>query len=74
MSARREEHIEHFMLSAADSYFSLLEIDAHAIAACPCPELACRFKVIHAWEMNDAERRPGNLDAPASYDFGGNLH
>jgi hypothetical protein len=60
------------MLTCADFDASLLEIYAHAIAARPCPEFACSFKVIHAWEMHDAERHPGNLDAAASYDFGGN--
>jgi hypothetical protein len=47
-----------------------LEIDACAIAACPRAELACGFKVIHAGEVSDAGRRPGNLDAATSYDFG----
>jgi hypothetical protein len=61
------------MLSAADSYLALVKIDAHAATARPRPEFACSFKVIHAGEMNDAERYPGNFDAAASYDFGGNL-
>jgi hypothetical protein len=35
-----------------------LEIEAYA-------KLPCSLKAIHAGEMNDAERRPGNLDAAA---------
>jgi hypothetical protein len=70
-STCREEHVEHVVLSAADPNFALLEIDAHAIAARPCAELAGGFKVVHVREMHDAKRRPGNLDAAAGYDFGG---
>jgi hypothetical protein len=59
------------MLNAADSYASLLEIDADAIAAGPLAQLACCLEVVHVGEVDDAEGRPGAFEAAARYDLGG---